>query len=212
MILPIYPNYITLSSLSLLLFIIDKHCKINLGKSWKKLESDLIIRNTLNFKSDLIFRNKGSILHKKNTFTHPLHFPVVLFFVLNAALMALFLSGAETALLWKFCLSHNDFCFSFLEEQSLRLNFNFNAAENQRCMSSMQRQCHLTLLQLLICRTEFHMAFMPSLWQRLVLINFFYPSVTQKKLVYPSYHSSSFYLHLTLSFSLVSMKKAGKAS
>ena len=31
-----------------------------MGKSWEKLESDLIIRNKLKFKSDLIFRNGGS--------------------------------------------------------------------------------------------------------------------------------------------------------
>ena len=38
---------------SLSLVILDKHCRINFGKSWEKLETDLI-RNELNFKSDLI--------------------------------------------------------------------------------------------------------------------------------------------------------------
>ena len=64
MILPINPIYMNafIITLPLLLDILDKHCKVNLGKSWKKLESDLIIRNKLNFKSDLIFRNGGSII------------------------------------------------------------------------------------------------------------------------------------------------------
>ena len=46
-----------------MLVIIDKHYyRVNLGKSWENLESDLIIRNKLNFKSDLIFRKGGSTL------------------------------------------------------------------------------------------------------------------------------------------------------
>ena len=43
--------------------MLDNHDKVNLGKSWKKLESDLIIRNKLNFKSDLIFRKRESIVY-----------------------------------------------------------------------------------------------------------------------------------------------------
>ena len=53
--------YTFIPTLLLLLVIIDKHCRVNLVKSWEKLESGLIIRNKLNFKSDLIFRNGGSI-------------------------------------------------------------------------------------------------------------------------------------------------------
>ena len=42
---------------TLLPFILDKHDRVNLGKSWEELGSDLIIRNELNSKSDLIFMN-----------------------------------------------------------------------------------------------------------------------------------------------------------
>ena len=53
MILPIYPNYIHLSSLSII--------SVNLGKNWEKLENDLIFRDKLKFESDIISKNRGSI-------------------------------------------------------------------------------------------------------------------------------------------------------
>ena len=40
--------------------VVDKYCRVNLGKNWEKLESDLVIGDKLNFKSDLIFKNGGS--------------------------------------------------------------------------------------------------------------------------------------------------------
>ena len=43
------------------LFFVDKDHEVNLGKSWKKLENDVIFRNKLKCENDIIFRKGGSI-------------------------------------------------------------------------------------------------------------------------------------------------------
>ena len=63
MILLIHLN-IPLTSLSISsLLIIDKDYEVNSEKLWKKLESGLKLRNKLEYKSDLIFKNKENIFH-----------------------------------------------------------------------------------------------------------------------------------------------------
>ena len=44
------------------MFIIAQYYEVNLGKSWVKIESDLIYKNKLKCQSDPIFSNRESIL------------------------------------------------------------------------------------------------------------------------------------------------------
>lgn len=53
-------------------------------------------------------------------------------------------------------------------------------AENLQWMSWMQKLCHLSLLQLSNCHTEFHMGFMPSLLRRLVPKSFAFSWTSDK--------------------------------